>query len=145
MFLELFLFAKKMKFLTMGDIHCTSSLTLLGTFVLCAYHRFPEGTELELGRGAPSKHHPQPTIPPPRPNRPANCDESQLATSLDGQSGPTPAGKTFSQLYPETQVSAGDAYVVCSFWFLCVSFVVYQCVWGHRCNGNIPVLCLSVI
>ena len=115
MFLGLFLFAKKMKFLTMGEIHCTSSLTLLGTFVLCAYHRFPEGTKLELGRGAPSKHHPQPTIPPPRPNRPANYDESQLATSLDGESGPTPAAKTFPHSYPKTKVSAGDTYVVCSF------------------------------
>ena len=114
MFLELFLFAKKIEFLTIGDIHCTSR-SYLGTFILCAYHRFPEGTKLELGKGAPSEHHPQPTIPPPRLSRPANCDESQLATSLDGESGPTPVGKTFPHSYPKTQVSAGDAYVVCNF------------------------------
>ena len=47
--LELFLFAKKIKFLTMGEIHCTSR-SYLGTFILCAYRRFPEGTKLELAR-----------------------------------------------------------------------------------------------
>ena len=102
MFLELFLFVKKMKFLTMGEIHHTSR-SYLGTFVLCAYHRFPEGTKLELGRGASSEHHLNPTIPPPRLSRPANCDESQLATSLDGESGPTPAGNTFLHPYPENR------------------------------------------
>ena len=35
MFLELFLFAKKMKFLTKGGIHCISRSSL-GTFILCA-------------------------------------------------------------------------------------------------------------
>ena len=35
MFLELFLFAKKMKFLTKGRIHCISG-SFLGTFILCA-------------------------------------------------------------------------------------------------------------
>ena len=114
MFLELFLFAKWMKFLTLGEIHCTSR-SYLSTFILCAYHGFPEGTKLEIGRGVPSEHHPQPTIPPPRLSRPANCDESQLATSLDGESGPTPTGKTFPHSYPKTQVSAGDAYVVSRF------------------------------
>ena len=34
-FLELFLFAKKMKFLTKGGIHCISRSSL-GTFILCA-------------------------------------------------------------------------------------------------------------
>ena len=35
MFLELFLFAKKMKFLTKGGIHCISRSSL-GTLILCA-------------------------------------------------------------------------------------------------------------
>ena len=35
MFLELFLFAKKMKFLTKGGIHCISRSSL-GTFISCA-------------------------------------------------------------------------------------------------------------
>ena len=35
MFLELFLVAKKMKFLTKGGIHCISRSSL-GTFILCA-------------------------------------------------------------------------------------------------------------
>ena len=35
MFLELFLFAKNMKFLTKGGIHCISRSTL-GAFILCA-------------------------------------------------------------------------------------------------------------
>ena len=38
---------KKMKILTMGEIHCTSR-SYLGAFFLCAYHRFPEGIKLEL-------------------------------------------------------------------------------------------------
>ena len=84
-------------------------------FFLCAYDHLPEGTKLELGRGAPGKHHPQHTTPPPRLSRPANCDERQLATSLDSESGPTPAGKTFPHSYPKTRVLEGDAYVVCSF------------------------------
>ena len=114
MFLELFLFAKKKQILTMGEFHCTSR-SYLDTLFLCAYDHLPEGTKLELGRGAPGKHHPQHTTPPPRLSRPANCDERQLATSLDSESGPTPAGKTFPHSYPKTRVLEGDAYVVCSF------------------------------
>ena len=114
MFLGLFLLAKKNEILDFGRDSLYFQV-LPWHFQVLPWHRFSEGTKLELGRGAPSKHHPQPTIPPPRPNRPANYDESQLATSLDGESGPTPAAKTFPHSYPKTQVSAGDAYVVCSF------------------------------
>ena len=32
-------------------------------------HNIPKGTKLELERGAPGEHHPQPTRPPPRFNR----------------------------------------------------------------------------
>ena len=39
MFLELFLFAKNMKFLTKGDIHCISRSSL-STLVLCAGTRW---------------------------------------------------------------------------------------------------------
>ena len=35
-----------------------------------AYHHLPKGTKLELGRGGPGEHHPQPTIPSLRLNRP---------------------------------------------------------------------------
>ena len=45
MFSELFLFAKKMKFLTIGEFHCIFK-SYLGPFILCAYHRFLEGTIL---------------------------------------------------------------------------------------------------
>ena len=48
------------------------------------------------------EHHPQPTIPPPRLNRP-NREGSQLAESLEGEPGPIPAGNTLPHSYPETR------------------------------------------
>ena len=58
-----------------------------------AHYLPPKGTKLELGRGAPGKHHPQPTILPPCLNRPyrLNCENSQSAASLEGEPGPAPA------------------------------------------------------
>ena len=134
MFFELFLFAKNIKFLRMGEFHCTSK-SYLGTFILCAYHHLPGGTKLELGRGAPGEHHPQPTIPPPRLSRPANCDESQLTTSVDSESGPTPAGKTFPHSYPKTRVSEGDAYVMCNFF---VPLVCDSSQYSNAYTGSGP-------
>ena len=49
------------------------------------------------------ERHPQPTIPPPRLNRQAESEGSQLAASLEGEPGPTPAGKTLPHSYPETR------------------------------------------
>ena len=40
-----------------------------------ACHYLPKGTKLELGRGA---HHPQPTKPPPRFNRPAESQRQPV-------------------------------------------------------------------
>ena len=45
MFLELFLFAKKMKFLTKGGIHCISRSSL-GTFILCAGTHWSNGRSM---------------------------------------------------------------------------------------------------
>ena len=65
----------------------------------------PKGTKLELGRGA---HLARNTIL----NQPyrrrvstesLNRDGSQLAASLEGDPGPTPAGKTLPHSYPETR------------------------------------------
>ena len=50
------------------------------------------------------KHHPQPTIPPRHFSTDMlNRESSQLAASLEGEPGPTPAGKTLPHSYPETR------------------------------------------
>ena len=51
------------------------------------------------------KHHPQPIILPPRLNRSyrTNREISQLTASLEGEPGPTPAGKTLPHSYLETR------------------------------------------
>ena len=65
----------------------------------------PKAIKLELGRGA---HTPENTtlsqpycrrVSTDRPNR----EGSQLAASLEGEPGPTPAGKTLPHPYPETR------------------------------------------
>ena len=45
MFLDLFLFAKKMKFLTKGGIHCISRSSL-GTFISCAGTHWSNGRSM---------------------------------------------------------------------------------------------------
>ena len=71
---------------------------------ICDDHTYlPKGTKLELGREAllvntiilnqPYRH----CISTDRLNR----EDSQLAASLEGEPGPTPARKTFPHSYPE--------------------------------------------
>ena len=45
MFLELFLFAKKMKFLTKGGIHCISQVFLWHFYFICGHSLLVELTE----------------------------------------------------------------------------------------------------
>ena len=78
----------------------------------------PKGTKLELGRGAhlgtPSSYRRR--VSTDRPNR----EGSQLAASLEGELGPTPAGKTLPHSYRETTGFEGR---------------------GHECSGRRSVSC----
>ena len=47
-----------------------------------ARHHLPKRTRLELGRGAPGEHHPQPNIPPSRLNRPAEPQRQPVKCML---------------------------------------------------------------
>ena len=58
---------------------------------------------MKLGRGAPGEHHPPLTIPPPRLNRPTELRRQPDGVTLEGESGPTPAGKTFPHLNAKTR------------------------------------------
>ena len=68
-----------------------------------------KGTKLEHGRrahlGTPSSaNHTAAASQPDRLNR----GSSQLAASLEGEPGPTRAGKTVSHSYPETRFQVSD-------------------------------------
>ena len=76
----------------------------------------PKGTKLGLGkRCAPGN-----TIILSQPKRRRvstdrlNREDSQLAASLEGESGPTPAGKTVPHSYPETRFRRERARVLLS-------------------------------
>ena len=70
-----------------------------------ACHHLRKGTKLELGRGEPGKHraYPHTTKLPQRVNRHTGSRrQPSSAISLEGESGPTSAGRTRSHSYPET-------------------------------------------
>ena len=65
-------------------------------------HLTPKGTKLALGkrRTGWTPSHPPQTKPPPRLNRTAELRKKSVGSSLEGESGPTPPGKTLPHAYP---------------------------------------------
>ena len=73
-----------------------------------ACHHLPKSTKLEIGRGAPGEHHPQPTIPPRRLNRPAESRRQPVGYISRGYVRPYTRRKDPSTLIPQNQVLEGD-------------------------------------
>ena len=78
------------------------------------HHVLPKGTKLDLGRGALGEHHPQPTKPQPRLNRPTETRKQPISyISLEGEPSPTPIGKILPHsYYPKTRFRRNMARVI---------------------------------
>ena len=99
-------------------------------------HHLPKDTKLELGRGAhlgntilnqPYRRH----VSTDRLNR----EDMQLAASLEGEPGRTPAGKTLPHSYPETRFRSERArdmdYIISAMVFL-VMILTGSCKTLHN-------------
>ena len=88
-------------------------------FCLSRAATLPKGTKLELGRGAHlgSPSSANYTAAASQQNR-LKREGSQLAASLESEPGPTPAGKSLPQSYPETRFRRERARGVYPWWGL---------------------------